>query len=494
VSVHQQKSEELSSTPACSPRASSQPHHQFHRPSIIIIMLDPMYGNMASPDYSNDPLRRSDMVGSGSNKKTVKTTTTTTTTRDGASTTPNATSDIAKNGNGDIIQKAPTKDESLASSISAIHGDGNNNNNNNHKKNANANAELATVTQVFSFCQTTRCRCFLALAFLCAMISGACMPALAFYFATAFEKLAGSVINNTSSGGGEDSDTSDAAFMQTIRQVAFSFMALGAIVFTSMTCQAMLMETVANEMTIALQTSWFRALLRQDMTYHDIQNNGTGEASIVHTNGAAFKKGVGRKLAEAVQFTTTFIASLAYSFYASWQTTLAVLAISPIMFLSMLFLVNLSTTQTKRANASYSRAGSIVATAISAIRTILALNATDTVLLQYQSATADARRGAIRQVWLYGLANGGQMASMLLSYMIIVTFGTWLLYNQTRENGCDPSGTIVDNEICNPSAVDVFGSLMAVGYVFIVDVDVVVLVPVESSDVVSSISNSLFTE
>jgi ABC transporter transmembrane region len=112
--------------------------------------------------------------------------------------------------------------------------------------------------------------------------------------------------------------------------------------------------------------------------------------------------------------------------------------------------------------------GSIVASAISAIRTILALNATDTVLAKYQEATLEAMNGAVGQVWLYGLANGSQMACMLLSYMIIATFGTWILYDQTRENGCDPSGSIVDVETCNPSAVDVFGTLMAVGYVFVV--------------------------
>jgi hypothetical protein len=44
-------------------------------------------------------------------------------------------------------------------------------------------------------------------------------------------------------------------------------------------------------MTMALKTDWFKALLRQDVTYYDI----------ISVNANKYRKDVGRKLAQAVQ-------------------------------------------------------------------------------------------------------------------------------------------------------------------------------------------------
>jgi len=97
---------------------------------------------------------------------------------------------------------------------------------------------------------------------------------MAFYFATAFEKLA--------------ADTDNENFLATVREVAYAFMILGAVILSAMTGQATLMETAAGEMTNELKTSWFRALLRQDMAYFDIKD-ATGEATIISINGAKYR-------------------------------------------------------------------------------------------------------------------------------------------------------------------------------------------------------------
>jgi ATP-binding cassette, subfamily B (MDR/TAP), member 1 len=126
---------------------------------------------------------------------------------------------------------------------------------------------------------------------------------MSFFFSKAFEDLGAA--------------TDSSAFLGGIRNVAFSFMILGAIILLSMTVQTMLMETAAGEMTREMKNSWFRALLRQDMAYHDIRDV-PGQATLITANGSRYRKGVGRKLSEAVQFFIAFIGSLAYSFWSSW--------------------------------------------------------------------------------------------------------------------------------------------------------------------------------
>jgi ATP-binding cassette subfamily B (MDR/TAP) protein 1 len=176
------------------------------------------------------------------------------------------------------------------------------------------------------------------------------------------------------------------------------------------------------------------------------------------------EEGVGRKLAESVQFFTTFCGAMVYAFYADWRTSLAVLAVSPFMILSVLFLLKMNTSQTARANATYAKAGSIVSIAVSSIRTVLALNAVEKVIDLYQSATTEAYEGAVSEVWLVGLANGSNMASFLLSYVVVTLLGSYLLYDNVRDTGCDPSGTVDGVPTCDPAGVDVFGSLLAITF------------------------------
>jgi len=175
-----------------------------------------------------------------------------------------------------------------------------------------------------------------------------------------------------------------------------------------------------------------------------------------------FPEGIGRKLAESVQFFATFAGAVVYSFYASWQTSLMVLAITPLMYISTLFMVKINTSQTARASATYAKAGSIVSTAVSAIRTILALNAVEKTIEMYKEATQEAYDGAVSQVWLLGLANGAIMSSFLLSYVVVDLYGTYLLYDNVRDTGCDPSGTIDNATTCDPAGVDVFGALFGI--------------------------------
>lgn len=169
-------------------------------------------------------------------------------------------------------------------------------------------------------------------------------------------------------------------------------------------------------------------------------------------------------MAESIQYVVTFAGATGYAFYASWKVSLAVLAISPFLMVSVYFLLKTNQSQSARANATYARAGSIVTTAISSIRTILSLNAIDRTIEEYKDATKEARDGAVGQVWLVGLAYGSQFSSFMLSYVVVTLFGTWLLYDSVIDSGCDPSGTVENNERCDPSGVDVFGALMGISF------------------------------
>ena len=272
---------------------------------------------------------------------------------------------------------------------------------------------------------------------------------MAYLFAAVNEELVADVGNDN--------------FMENIRNMAFYFMGLGVLAFTTMTMQAMLLETAATDMSNLLKIQWFEALLRQDMAYYDIRDV-SGTATIISINGAKFKKGTGKKLADAIQFSITFVGGLIYGFWASWRTSLVVLTIVPFMILSTSFLLKMNTSQTARANSSYAEAGSIVYMTVSSIRTILALNAVESVIEKFTAATQKAYDAAVSQVMLFGLANGSVMASFLLAYVPVTLYGSFLLYDNVRDSGCDPSGAVPGNDRCDPSGIGVFGALFGITF------------------------------
>jgi len=304
---------------------------------------------------------------------------------------------------------------------------------------------LATIGEVFSFAETTETKAYIAMGVFFAIVAGLAMPASLFYFSA--------VLGDISAIANEGLDP--------IIEIVYAMMILGVISLVSETMEAAFLETAANIMTENLKRKWFAAVVRQDMAYFDLLDV-SGTATIVSTNGAKFKKGLSKKLGHGVQFTCTVLAGFGIAFYASWQVSLVVLGTVPVMALSTGWVLNLNQSKTARDNASYSKAGSIVYQVASSIRTILALNAGDELIDRFTTATEKAYDGAISQLLYLGIANGCLMGSFMLAYIVVVGYGSFLLYKEVRENGCDPSGAITENTPCSPAGEDVFLALMGV--------------------------------
>ena len=318
---------------------------------------------------------------------------------------------------------------------------------NKNQPDADDEKPLASVRQVFSFGSGRKKRICLVLGIFCAIISGCVFPAMAFFFAQSFQRLGAS--------------TSTEDFLARVSQLAFVFMILGAIAFVFMTGHSTFIETAAVAMTLDLKTSWFKALLRQDMAYYDIKDI-SATATIISTNGQKYKNGLGHKFAGSIQATATCLGGLAYAFYASWKVSLLLLTTIPFIATSAWFLITMNQSQSARANAGYATAGSIVQTTVSSIRTILSLNAVQIVIDKFTAATEKAYREAIKALHLIGLANGTMFASFQLGYFVVLLFGSYLLYDAVRSTGCDPSGTVPTNEPCNPDAAGVFGAMIGI--------------------------------
>ena len=173
---------------------------------------------------------------------------------------------------------------------------------------------------------------------------------------------------------------------------------------------------------------------------------------------------MGKKLGDGINFGITAVGGIAFAFWCSWKLSLILLAIVPIMAVSTSLVMSLNQTKTTRANESYAKAGSIVYSSVSSIRTILSLNAVEEVVSKFEEATQEAYEGATAQSVYLGAANGLLMAVFLFAYVPLTLYGSYLMYVEVQTTGCDPSGAIEGNEQCSTTAFEVLGALLGITF------------------------------
>jgi ATP-binding cassette, subfamily B (MDR/TAP), member 1 len=228
------------------------------------------------------------------------------------------------------------------------------------------------------------------------VLNGMVYPALAYLFSSSFTDL---------------TTASTSGSLDQIRTLAFTFMILGVYALVVATLQTLCFEIVAHEATQNFRLKWFSALLRQDAAYFDVNDVG-GMAGQIGPSSNKYRRGLGRKFGEGIQFLTTGVGGIAFAFYSCWQIAFVVLGVLPFCGASAMMVMTLNQTKGARSAASYKQAGGVAYSAVSAIKTVLSLNAVQTMIEKYAEATLEAYRQATSVLIKQGFANGAYMAAI----------------------------------------------------------------------------------
>ena len=95
-----------------------------------------------------------------------------------------------------------------------------------------------------------------------------------------------------------------------------------------------------------------------------------------------------------------------FAFYQSWSVALVILGILPLVSLAALSVLKINQTKGARESRAYSKAGSVAYSTVSAIKTVLSLNAIPEMIRQYKDATLEAFNFAVGPLWSQGFAFG----------------------------------------------------------------------------------------
>jgi len=317
----------------------------------------------------------------------------------------------------------------------------------NIKKEENKKDEaIVPVTYMFSFFSSTSTKILVVIGLVAAFGNGMVYPALAYVFSKTFSDL-----------GIDDID------MAKIRNIAYQFVVIGVFCLVVGFIQTFCLEMAAERAIRNFRRTWFKALIRQDAAYFDI-NEVSGLASSIGSNTNKVRRGLGLKLGEGIQFGTTFIGGIGYAFYSSWKTTLVLLGVLPFVAITGIQVMKINQTRSSRAAASYQKAASVVYSTVSAIRTVLSLNAAPEMIRHYDKATTEAYESGVSSLLSEGFINGSMLGSFMCLYAVLTVFGSYLIYSKVSSTGCDPSGGMPDVDTCVDSGPSVFGAMLGAAF------------------------------
>mmetsp|Transcript_16049 Transcript_16049/g.23730 ORF Transcript_16049/g.23730 Transcript_16049/m.23730 type:complete len:1474 (-) Transcript_16049:102-4523(-) len=324
----------------------------------------------------------------------------------------------------------------------------NNNRNTKKKKKKKKNVKQATIGETMSFAfELSGSKLLFCIGTIAGIGNGMVYPILAYLFSTSFSDIAGA-----------------ANSLQQVRELAYTFLIVGVYALVMATIQTGCFEVMSFRASTNFRRQWFTSLLRQDAAFFDIYDV-SGLASTIEPNSKKYKRGIGKKFGEGIQFFTTMVGGIGYAFYSSWKVAALILAALPMVSLAAYGVLVINQSKGTRAAKSYAKAGSVAYSTVSAIKTVLSLNAITEMIEQYKEATMAAYRNAVKPLWIQGFAFGSMLGSFILLYCILTLFGAFLLYRDVEETGCDPSnaGFNPDN-ICTETGPTVFGAMLGVAF------------------------------
>ncbi|KAJ3342746.1 ATP-binding cassette, sub-B (MDR TAP), member 4 [Gonapodya sp. JEL0774] len=285
-----------------------------------------------------------------------------------------------------------------------------------------------TIIQLFRFSTTVE-RLLMGIACIAAMVSGVALPLLNVFLGdiittiTTYNPLCDSSdpkirADTRAAFGGIECGIDK--FNQDIRSGCIIFAILGCVQFACVYLHNVIFSYTAETQARRIREAFFHSLLSQDQGWFDSQLTG-GLVTRITADIAQVQEGLGPKMSQIVQFTTSFFTGIILGFTKGWQMTLVIFAGVPVIAIAGGTLgILLQSVATQNASA-YAGAGAVASQAFTAIRTVVAFGGEAKEERKYEKrldeAYAIGRRAAIIQGTGIGVVN-------MLIYFVFA-FGFW---------------------------------------------------------------------
>lgn len=215
------------------------------------------------------------------------------------------------------------------------------------------------------------------------------------------------------------------AYLDSARDWSLGFLGIGIIFGLSIIAQNYGFAVASQRLVTRVRLSALSAMLHQGVGWFDMDENSSGAlVSRIATDSATLQAMTSDTLNQLLVNVTTLVISFAIAFFYSWEMTLVVLGVMPLMALAASVDAQRfnGTAGGRKKNDADTVAGSLLSEAIGSIRTIASFSMESTIRTGYSglidaSKAADIKAGVSGGV-TFGVAQGSRFFVLALMFYI----------------------------------------------------------------------------
>ncbi|GAB1225191.1 hypothetical protein ENUP19_0246G0015 [Entamoeba nuttalli] len=192
---------------------------------------------------------------------------------------------------------------------------------------------------------------------------------------------------------------------------------------------------------IKIRMLYFRALLRQDAGWYDFHESGELTSRIA-SDVQQIQDGMSQKFGVLFQTICGFIAGYAIGFSKCWDLTLVIMAVTPFMLITVLFLGFFATKFTSKGENSLSDAGAIAEATIGNMRTVQSLGQEHEFADAYDKKMDSIKKYYILRAQVVGVGLGMLLFFMMSSLALGSWYGSLVIRGKGASKDCS-AGTVM---------------------------------------------------
>lgn len=202
------------------------------------------------------------------------------------------------------------------------------------------------------------------------------------------------------------------------------FFLIGGVAFIANITQSYCLQYAGEKLITRLREAAFKSILSQEAGFFDYSQNAPGHlAARLASDASLVKATVGDNFGIYVQVYTSLVAGLLIAFVSSWQLTLVVMGIIPLLMLSGIVQQKVATGLNKSAESHRDEAVQVAQESLSSIRTVHSLALQTKFLRKFEEYLFIPYRISLKTAHVTGFGMGMSQLLTFASYASLFMVG-----------------------------------------------------------------------
>ncbi|XP_068092080.1 ATP-binding cassette sub-family B member 5-like isoform X3 [Hyperolius riggenbachi] len=208
--------------------------------------------------------------------------------------------------------------------------------------------------------------------------------------------------------------------------IIFTF--IGIVSFVTYFLQGFMFGRSGEVLTMRLRHMAFSSMLRQEVAWFDEKNNNTGALTTrLALEASQIQTATGSRLGLFAENLASMGLSIMIAFAFSWEMTLLLLAMAPVLVITGLLETKALTGFANRDKKELQAAGKIAVEAVDNIRTVVSLTRERTFEKNYTESLQKPFKYSQRKAQIYGICFGFSQSFVFFAHAVSFRYGAYLI-------------------------------------------------------------------